>query len=84
MTRGLFIFLIQLVASIGISAIGIWAVALPKHLQRFISQNFALLPAVRSGSTIATMSIRIAGIALIFYGFALGSGFKYELAGLGM
>ncbi len=49
MGRGLLFLMLQLGISIGVTAIGIWAIARPSKLQAFINQNFALLPAVGAG-----------------------------------
>jgi hypothetical protein len=88
MGRGFFPFILQLGGSIGVIAIGIWAVAQPKHLQGFLNENYGLLPAVRSRSTtittvITTAVIRMAGLGLILYGYTLLSNYKAEMILLG-
>jgi hypothetical protein len=83
MARGIFIFVLQFVVSIGITSIGVWAVLRPKHLQAFINENFALLPAVRPGSFIAPTLIRTAGLGLILYGYMLVLNYKDESCGSG-
>jgi hypothetical protein len=87
MGRGALFLILQLGISIGITAIGVWALARPVKLQAFIHQNFALLPAARtewsSEWSLASTLMRIAGAALIFYGVTLTSGFKDEIVWLG-
>jgi hypothetical protein len=83
MTRGLFILLLQVAVSIGVTAIGVCAIALPDRLQAFINRNFALLPEPRSGSFVTPVTIRIAGFALILYGYTLALNFMSELVWLG-
>lgn len=83
MGRGLLIFGIQLLVGIAVTSIGVWAVTLPKRLQGFINENFALLPRVGSRSLIAPMLIRLAGCGLIVYGCFLMLNFKDELVWLG-
>jgi hypothetical protein len=83
MARGIFVFVLQLVVSVGITSIGIWAVLRPKHLQAFINENFALLPTVRPKSFIAPTLIRTAGLGVILYGYMLALNYKDEIVWLG-
>jgi hypothetical protein len=83
MGRGLLFLMLQLGISMGVTAIGIWAIARPAKLQAFINQNFALLPAAGTGSPIVPTLMRVTGVGLIFYGLTLASGFKDEIVWLG-
>jgi len=83
MSRGAFFFIIQLVVGIAITAVGAWAVTRPKHLQEFIHENFALLPAARPQAIVAPTLLRIVGVALILYGCMLLLNYKDELVWLG-
>lgn len=83
MSRGLLMLVLQMAVSIGVAALGVWALSRPKHLQAFINLNFALLPAVRPSSPFTTTLIRMAGICLILYGYMLASNFKEEIVWLG-
>ena len=83
MGRGILFLVLQLVVSIGVTAIGIWAITRPGKLQAFIHQNFALLRPAGAEWSIASTLMRMAGAALIFYGVTLASGFKDEILWLG-
>ncbi len=83
MGRGILFLMLQLGVSIGVTAIGLWAVTRPGRLQAFINQNFALLPAAGTSSPLVPALMRVAGAGLIFYGVTLASGFKDEIVWLG-
>jgi len=84
MGRGLLFLMVQVIASIGISLLGVWALLRPRHLQNFLNANFALLPAVRSGSDSFALLLRLAGIGLVLYGWLLLSDLRRELLLLGI
>jgi hypothetical protein len=81
MSRGLFIFLIQVIACIGVTSIGLWALLRPRHLQQFISSNFALLPAGKDRAT--PILLRLLGAFALWYGYTLIAVFRHELSALG-
>ena len=83
MSRGLFVFVIQLFASLGVTGIGLWAVARPRHLQRFINSNFALLPEVSGSGQVTPIMLRLIGVFALWYGCVLIDGLHRELAALG-
>ncbi|MFI4865671.1 MAG: hypothetical protein ACHQDB_01065 [Steroidobacterales bacterium] len=84
MSRGLFVFVIQLFACLGVTGIGVWAVAMPRHLQRFIHSNFALLPGVKDTAALTPVLLRLLGAFALWYGYLLYDGLREELAGLGL
>ncbi len=81
MSRGLFIFFIQIIACLGVTGIGLWALLRPGHLQQFINSNFALLPAGKDRAT-ATL-LRLLGAFALWYGYILIGVFRHELSALG-
>jgi len=81
MSRGLFIFLIQIIAGLGVTGIGLWALIGPRHLQQFINSNFALLPAV--GDKATPVLLRLLGAFMLWYGYTLIGVFRQELSALG-
>jgi hypothetical protein len=83
MSRGLFVFVIQIVVCLGVTALGVWAVARPKHLQQFINSNFALLPSVKDALQLTPILLRLVGAFGIWYGYMLFGGFHHELSSLG-
>jgi hypothetical protein len=83
MSRGLFILVVQIVVSLGVTAIGLWALARPRHLQRFINSNFALLPEVKDTIQLTPIILRLIGVFALWYGGMLIDGLHRELAALG-
>jgi hypothetical protein len=83
MSRGPVFFLVQLLAGFGVTALGLWALIVPKRLQGFIKNNYDLLPAVKPHSPITTTLIRGAGVGLVFYGATLVSNYREEMIWLG-
>jgi hypothetical protein len=83
MSRGLFIFFIQMIASLGVTGIGVWAVVRPRHLQQFVNLNFALLPEVKDAVQTTPIILRSLGILAVWYGCTLIGGFLQELSALG-
>jgi len=81
MSRGLFIFLIQIIACLGVTGIGLWALLRPGHLQQFINSNFALLPAGKDKAT--AILLRLLGAFALWYGYTLIGVFRHELSALG-
>jgi hypothetical protein len=83
MSRGLFIFFIQVIAGIGVTGIGLWALVTPRHLQQFINANFALLPAVKDAEKTTPIVLRLLGAFSLWYGCTLIGGLRQELSALG-
>jgi hypothetical protein len=83
MSRGLFVFVIQIFASLGVTGIGLWALARPRHLQQFINSNFALLPKVKDTVQVTPVILRLIGVFALWYGCILIDGLHRELAALG-
>ena len=83
MSRGLFVLAIQIFASLGVTAIGLWALVRPRHLQRFIHANFALLPEVKGGVQFTPVILRLIGVFAVWYGCTLIEGLHQELLALG-
>jgi hypothetical protein len=83
MSRGLFAFVLQLFAGIGVTGVGVWAVTRPRHLQRFINSNFAVLPRVKDTVQVTAVLLWLAGILALWYGGLLIGGFRQELSALG-
>jgi hypothetical protein len=84
MSRGLFVFVIQLFAILGVTGIGLWALARPRHLQRFINSNFALLPEDDDKGRVTPIMLRLIGVFALWYGYVLIDGLHRELATLGI
>lgn len=84
MSRGLFVFVIQMFACIGVTSIGVWALAKPKHLQHFINSNFALLPSVKDTVQVTPILLRLLGVFALWYGYMLFVGLREELSSLGI
>jgi len=82
-SRGLFAFVVQMLACLGVTSIGVWALARPRHLQQFINSNFALLPNVEETGQVMPILLRLVGIFALWYGYMLSSGFRQELSALG-
>jgi hypothetical protein len=83
MSRGLFVLVVQVFAGLGVSGIGLWALARPRHLQRFIHANFALLPEVKGGVQFTPVILRLIGVFAVWYGCTLIEGLHQELLALG-
>ncbi len=84
MSRGLFVFVIQMLVCIGVTGIGVWALARPRHLQQFINSNFALLPSVKETAQVTPILLRLAGAFALWYGYMLFVGLRQELTSLGL
>jgi hypothetical protein len=83
MSRGLFVLVIQIFVSLGVTAIGLWALARPRHLQRFVHANFALLPEVKGTMQITPLILRLIGVFALWYGATLIEGLHRELVAFG-
>jgi hypothetical protein len=83
MSRGLFVFFIQMFVCLGVTGIGVWALARPRHLQQFIHSNFALLPSVKDTVQFTPLLLRLAGAFGLWYGYVLFGGLHKELSSLG-
>jgi hypothetical protein len=83
MSRGLFVFFIQMLVFLGVTGIGVWALARPRNLQQFIHSNFALLPGVKAAAQITPVVLRLAGAFALWYGYMLFGGLCQELSSLG-
>ena len=83
MSRGLFVLVVQVFAGLGVIGIGLWAMARPRHLQRFIHANFALLPEVKGGVQFTPVILRLIGVFAVWYGCTLIEGLHQELLALG-
>lgn len=81
MSRGLFIFFVQIIACLGVTGTGLWALLQPRHLQQFINSNFALLPAAKDKPT--SILLRLLGAFALWYGYALFGVLRQELSALG-
>jgi hypothetical protein len=84
MSRGLFVFAVQIFVSLGVTGIGLWALARPRHLQRFINSNFALLPEVKDTVQVTSILLRLIGVFALWYGGTLIDGLHHELVALGL
>ena len=84
MSRGLFVLAVQIFASLGVTAIGLWALARPRHLQRFVHANFALLPEVKQTVQVTPIVLRLIGVFALWYGCTLIEGLHQELVALGL
>jgi hypothetical protein len=83
MSRGLFVLVVQIFATLGVTGIGLWALARPRHLQRFINSNFALLPEVKETPQVTSIFLRLLGVFALWYGCTLIEGLHPELAAFG-
>jgi hypothetical protein len=83
MSRGLFVFVIQIFICVAVTGVGVWALARPRHLQHFIHSNFALLPGVKATAQITPVLLRLLGAFAVWYGYLLFSGLCKELSSLG-
>jgi hypothetical protein len=84
MSRGLFVFVMQMIAGTGVTGIGLWAVVRPKHLQQFVNHHFALLPEVRDTGRITPVCLRLIGLFALWYGCTLIAAIRQELWSLGL
>jgi hypothetical protein len=75
------IVFVQIIACLGVTGTGLWALLNPRHLQQFINSNFALLPAVSDKAT--SVLLRLLGAFALWYGYTLLSVFRQELSALG-
>ena len=83
MSRGLFVFVIQIFVCVAVTGVGVWALTRPRHLQQFMHSNFALLPAVKTTAQFTPVLLRLLGAFAVWYGYLLFSGFRKELVSLG-
>jgi hypothetical protein len=83
MSRGLFVVVVQIFASLGVTAFGLWGLARPRHLQRFIHANFALLPEDKGTMQITPFILRLIGAFALWYGGTLIEGLHHELVAFG-
>jgi hypothetical protein len=72
-----------MIAGLGVSGIGLWALVKPRHLQQFINANFALLPAVKDAAQTTPIVLRLLGVFALWYGCILFGAFHRELSALG-
>jgi hypothetical protein len=84
MSRGLFVLVVQIFASLGVTGIGLWALARPRSLQRFINANFALLPEVKDTDEVTSIILRLIGVFALWYGYTLLDGLHHELIAFGL
>lgn len=77
--RLIFIFVLQLIGTFGVVGLGVWGLAHPVSLQRFLNENFAFLPAVGPKSIVTSTLIRVAGIGLILLGSVHLRSFRDEI-----
>jgi len=84
MSRGLFILVVQVFAGLGVIGIGLWALFRPRHLQRFVNSNFALLPEVKQTVQVTPIVLRLIGVFALWYGCTLIEGLHQELVALGL
>jgi hypothetical protein len=82
MSRGSFIFFVQIIAGLGVTGIGLWGLLRPRHLQQFINTNFALLPAADDKAT--SILLRLLAAFALWYGYTLLCVFRQELTALGI
>jgi hypothetical protein len=83
MSRGLFVFVIQIFVCVAVTGVGVWALTRPRDLQQFIHSNFALLPEVKATAQLTPVLLRLLGAFAVWYGYLLFSGFRKELSSLG-
>jgi hypothetical protein len=83
MSRGLFVLVVQMFAGLGVTAIGLWALARPRHLQRFVHANFALLPEAKTTLQLTPLILRLIGVFALWYGATLLEGLHRELVAFG-
>ena len=78
-SRGILVLVLQLFESMGVTALGFWALLWPKRLQRFVNTNYALLPAVSERWRPTPILLRLMGVFLIWYGYTLSAAYREEL-----
>jgi|HubBroStandDraft_1064217.scaffolds.fasta_scaffold186454_2 hypothetical protein len=82
MSRGLFFFVMQVVAGFGVTTTGLWALFRPRHLQQFVHDNFALLPEATDTAWLTPLLLRSTGLFALWYGAALIVAVHQELSAL--
>lgn len=83
MQRGIMVLVLQLLICLAVAGLGILAVTRPKRLQLFMNENFHLLPVVGSGAGITRIFVRLFGIFLLYYSYALLREYRNELLWIG-
>lgn len=83
MQRGIMVLVLQMLICMGVTGLGIWAVARPRRLQLFMNDNFYLLPAVRPDRSLTPTLVRLFGIFLLWYGYSLLREYHDELLWFG-
>jgi hypothetical protein len=82
MSRGLFFFVMQIIASVGVTATGLWALFKPRHLQQFVRENFALLPEATQAARFTRLCLGLVGLFALWYGATLMVAVRQELLAL--
>jgi hypothetical protein len=78
-SRGILVLVVQLSVSMGVTALGVWALLWPTRLQRFVNANYALLPAPSEWWRPTPTLLRLVGVFLIWYGYTLAAAYRDEL-----
>lgn len=81
--RLLGVLFLQLTGSLGAIGVGLWGLTYPASLQKFLNENFALLPDARRASIVTSTLIRAAGIGIVLLGSMLMRNVMNELAAFG-
>lgn len=83
MQRGIMVLVLQMLICMGVTGLGVWALAQPRRLQLFMNENFYLLPAVKPDGSITPMLIRVFGVFLLWYAYSLLREYHKELVWIG-
>ncbi|MDE1992424.1 MAG: hypothetical protein KGI75_07965 [Rhizobiaceae bacterium] len=83
MSRGLFIFALQIFVCLAVACLGIWTMFRPKSFQAFVNENFRLLPTVKPGIRPTTILIRLSSLFLLWYALTLARTFGGEIRFIG-
>lgn len=79
---GVLALIVQSIICLGATAIGLWCVVRPKHIQSFINSNFSTLPAVKGGMTLTSVFLRVVGIFLLWFAYTYAVNVHNELLAL--
>lgn len=82
MSRGFFIFALQLLICVAMAFLGLWTLVRPKSFQAFVHENFGLLPAVGGGIRLIPILVRLSSIFFLWYSYMLTTAFITEISWL--
>lgn len=79
MSRGLFVFVLQIFVCLAVALLGAWTLFRPKSFQAFVHENFGILPSVKPGIQPTTILIRLSSTFFLWYAYTLAQAFGAEI-----